>query len=116
MPWSVLLVGFVLGLVFNYASRPLFNAQMFKKKFDRRYPDGPPKSFIEVGEEGVSSAVEGTDSERFTWSAIVRFAQDEKMTLFYIAKNRFVLFPTSALSSEQRAELNDLVARHVVKR
>ena len=43
------------------------------------------------------------------------FAQDEKMTLLYVFKDRFLMFPTAALSPDQRSELGDLVARHVVR-
>jgi hypothetical protein len=49
------------------------------------------------------------------WTAIVRFAQNEKVTLFYVAKARFLFVPTQLFSEEQRAELNDLVARHLPK-
>jgi len=33
-----------------------------------------------------------------------------------LAKNRFLIFPSSAMSPDQRAELNALVARHVAKK
>jgi hypothetical protein len=44
------------------------------------------------------------------------FTQNDRITLIYINDRRFFLFPTTALSPAQRTELNDLVARHVVKR
>jgi hypothetical protein len=38
------------------------------------------------------------------------------MTLLHLDKDKFLLFPTSALSSEQKTELNDLVARNMVRK
>ena len=53
---------------------------------------------------------------KILWSGVYDFAQDEKITMFYTNKDCFLLFPTALMSVEQRTELNDLVARHVVKR
>jgi hypothetical protein len=58
----------------------------------------------------------GSSEAKLLWNAIVRFAQDEKITLFYLTELRFLFVPTIVFSTEQRAELSDLVARHVVKR
>ena len=44
----------------------------------------------------------------------MEFAQDKNVTLLYFAKNRFLFFPTGAMSPEA-AELNDLVARRLPK-
>jgi hypothetical protein len=69
-----------------------------------------------MDDDRILSGLPGVSEEKYFWNAIVGFAQDRKMTLLYLDKDKFLLFPTYALSPEQRAELNDLVARYVVKR
>ena len=69
-----------------------------------------------IDEECVRSEIPGVSEGKFFWSAIIDFAQDEKVTLLYIRKKAFLFFPPFVLSPDQRAELNDLVARHVVKK
>ena len=71
---------------------------------------------INIDDERVISSVVGLSEGAFYWPAIVEFAQDEKITLLYIAKNRFLLIPTSAFSPSQRSELDELVAQHLIKR
>jgi hypothetical protein len=68
-----------------------------------------------MDKERILSGLPEVSEERYFWNAIVGFAQDEKMTLLYLDKDKFLLLPTYALSPEQRTELNELVARHVVK-
>jgi hypothetical protein len=58
----------------------------------------------------------GLSETKVLWQAIDRFAQNEKVTMLYIAEMRFIYFPTRSLSDAQRTELNDLVARHVVRK
>jgi len=72
--------------------------------------------YINMDDDRILSGLPGVSEEKYFWNAIVGFAQDKKMTLLYLDKDKFLLFPTYALSPEQRAELNDLVARYVVKR
>lgn len=111
----VLLLGFMLGFLINTLLAPMSRRQRFRKRFEQRFPFDRRSASIEIDNVGVSSAVLGTEEERFQWRNIVGFAQDEKMTLFYVKENAFIFFPTSALSPEQCTELNDLVARHLSK-
>ena len=53
---------------------------------------------------------------KFFWTAIVAFAQDEKITMLYTSKNNFLIFPSNVLTHDQRLELNDLVARNMVRK
>jgi hypothetical protein len=70
---------------------------------------------IDIDNERVVSSIPEVSEGKFFWNAIVDFAQDEKVTLLYIRKRAFIFFPTSVLSPDQHTELNDLIARHVVK-
>ncbi len=53
---------------------------------------------------------------KYFWEGIVDFAQDEKSTLFYTSNDAFLFLPTQAMTKAQRAELNDLIARHVTRK
>jgi hypothetical protein len=72
--------------------------------------------FIDIDDERIISAMPGSSESKLLWNAIVRFAQDEKITLFYLTELRFLFVPTTIFSAEQRVELSNLVVRHVVKK
>jgi hypothetical protein len=86
--------------------------------FKRIFPQTKTVSAIsaDIDDERIFCKNPGVSEGKFFWNAIVNFTQDEKMTLLYLDKDKFLLFPTQAMSPEQRAELNDLIARHVVGR
>jgi hypothetical protein len=71
---------------------------------------------VEIDEQSVVSRVPGMSEGKFFWMAIVGYAQNEQITLLYVAKKRFLFIPTRAFSPEQRAELAALAVRYVVKR
>jgi hypothetical protein len=73
-------------------------------------------STIEINDQKIIEENPGTEEIRLPWTGVMDFIQNERVTMIYMGTNRFFLFPTSALSPAQRAELNDFVARHVVKR
>lgn len=50
------------------------------------------------------------------WQSITGVGQDSKITVFCAKAGTFLFFPTSALTSEQRAELDELVSRHRIRR
>jgi len=112
----VLLYGFALGLLILGLKAKLGQPQRFKRQFERKFPSNQRSASIEIEDDGVSSAILGTDEAKFEWRTIVGFAQDDKMTLLYVAKSRFLFFPTTAMSPAQRAELSDLISHHVTKR
>jgi hypothetical protein len=70
----------------------------------------------EINDECIVDRIPGISEQKYFWNAIVDFVQDEKSTLLYHGKNRFIFFATRALSPEQRTELNDLVARNLVRK
>ena len=71
---------------------------------------------LEADDEGIVVARQGQVETKVAWSAIRRFAQNEKTTLVYLSPDHYFYFPTLAMTAEQRAELNDLVARNGVTR
>jgi hypothetical protein len=109
------LVG-VLALAFLLIVSPSRYSRLMEKRFNVRFPAEHRRNWIDISDLEVSSAIVGTEAGRFPWSLIVRFAQDEKITLVYLTKNRFLYFPTSVMNQFQRTELNELVARNMVRR
>jgi hypothetical protein len=71
---------------------------------------------IEINDECVLSAIPGVSEGKFFWSAIQNFAQDEKVTLLYVAEKKFLYIPTNAFSPTERTELNELVSRNMVRK
>lgn len=65
-----------------------------------------------VDEEGLIVAKPGWSKTRLTWNAITNLAQNKTITVFYLGYDCFYV-PTNAMTAEQSAELNNLVARHV---
>ncbi len=113
--WSAFALGLLVCTPIT-ALMPKDRSKGIRKIFERRYPSDKRTAWYEIHNEGITTAIAGTDAETIRWDKIVGFAGDEKITLLYLGNNRFLFFPTSALTGEQLAELNDLVARHVVKR
>ncbi|MGB8028199.1 MAG: YcxB family protein [Terracidiphilus sp.] len=97
---------------------PLLRLVMTRRGYKQMFP--PTRfgrtSTIEIDDQRIVEENPGTEEVRLPWTGVMGFAQNDRVTLIYINANRFFLFPTSVLSPAQHAELNDLVARHVVKR
>ena len=68
---------------------------------------------LEVNDEGMLIARPGQVETRVAWSAIRRFVQNEKATLVYLNQDNYFYFPTRAMAADQRAELDEQIARHL---
>jgi hypothetical protein len=112
------LIPFDAGLPIMAIGLPICRYYNMRKCFKQLFPPTRTdrSSSIDIDEDRIFSAVPGVSEGKYFWTGVLAFAQDEKVTMLYIAETRFLFFPTSALSPEQRTELNDLVARHVTKR
>jgi hypothetical protein len=95
---------------------PLINHNLVRKQFNQLFPPTARNLSIDIDEERIICTNPGVSDSRLLWNAIIEFAQDERITMLYISKLRFLFFPTQVISPSQRAELNDLVARHVNRR
>ncbi len=94
---------------------PIQHASYMRRVFDKRIPAGNRANWTDINDQGVTSAIVGTEEGVFSWEDVAGFAQNEKITLLYLDKRRFLFFPTSVLNQSQRAELKDLVARNLVR-
>jgi hypothetical protein len=110
--------GIECGLLWLAVYLPSWRAYAIRKCFKQIFSPARTDrtSSIDIDDDRIVSTVPGVSEGRFFWNAILEFTQDERVTLLYIRKNAFIFFPTSDLSVAQRGELNDLIARHVVKR
>ncbi|MGD0831856.1 MAG: YcxB family protein [Terracidiphilus sp.] len=71
---------------------------------------------ITADDEGIIEAKIDSVETRMTWNAITDFYQNEVITVLSLSSDNCCYFPTKAMTREQRAELDELVARHVIRR
>jgi hypothetical protein len=110
------IVGIVLIFLsfWFYFYRSDYARRAYKRLFPPTRTDRT--SNTDISDQRILSRTPGVSEETYFWTAITAFAQDDKMTLLYLDGNRFLLFPTRALSPDQRTELNDLVARNMPRK
>ena len=96
---------------------PLLQYYGVNKQFKSLFQDSQTSKevSVDINNDRVLSAIPGMSEGTYYWNAILDFAQDEKITLLYVAKNRFLFIPTQAFSPGQRTELNNLVASNIRK-
>lgn len=97
-----------LPLLYIYST-----GKQFKSMFARSSTD--TSLSIDINDQRILTEMPGFTETTILWKAVVKFAQNEKVTLFYLAEVRFLFVPTNAFSVEQRTELRDIVTRHGVK-
>jgi hypothetical protein len=107
-------VTFVPPVVFLFL--PLIHLNLERKQFNRSFPPHGRSLSIRIDEDGVVCTNQGVSESTFNWNAVVGFAQDSKVTMLYIDKTRFLFFPTPVMSSDERAELGNLIASQGIKR
>lgn len=116
--FAAILFGIESGLLTITILNPIARYYKMRKCFKQLFP--PTRidriTTLEINHDHLLSSIPGVSEGKFFWNAIVDFAQDNKTTLIYVAKARFLFFPTAAMSSDQRVELNNLVSRYVSKR
>lgn len=97
---------------------PISRSWNIRRSFNRLFPSGEKDriSRIVIEDQGICRELSGVAELKLLWSGIYDFAQDERITLLYTNKDCFLLWPTALMSAEQRAELNELVTLHLVKR
>jgi len=110
-PW----IDILIWAAFVCIAAPIQYSNYVRTVFNKRIPAEKRRNWIGISEEGISSAILGTEEVKRPWNIVIDFAQDEKITLFYVAKNSFLFFPTAVMTQSQRTEFDDLVARKLVR-
>jgi hypothetical protein len=106
---ALVLLAILLPIVRNY---------QIKKSFKGIFPPsetGPGYS-LDIDDERILSTRPGLGEAKYYWKGICGLARNEKIILLYISEILFLGIPPKRLSPDQRAELNDLLARHLAKR
>ena len=109
-------LGFVIsaGIITLGCSRQ--KSKLYRKRFNKNFPPDMRTAWCVIDDDGITSAIIGTNEEKKSWQDFVHFAQNDKITLFYLSEKKFMFIPTNAWSLDQRAELLGYVDRHVRKR
>jgi hypothetical protein len=68
---------------------------------------------IDIDDERIISEIAETSITKYFWTAICAYAQDDKITLIYVRHSGYIFIPARVMSHAQRAELNELVKRHL---
>ena len=108
----------VIALVGLAIILPFLRNYMMRRGFKGMFPPsetGPGYS-LDIDNERIVSTRPGIGEATYYWTGISAVAQNNKIMLLYLSEILFLGIPAHTLSPDQRAELNDLVARHVVKR
>jgi hypothetical protein len=107
-----------VGLLWLSIIMPFLRMITIRQGFRRIFPATATDrtGTIDINDDRIISGMPGISEGKFFWPGILAFAQDEKITLLYIDKNRFLLFPTYLLSPGQRSELSAMVDKHLVRK
>ena len=97
---------------------PLLRAYRVRKSYKQLFPPGrlDRNWLIDIDGERIISSVPGVAESSIPWSGIYAFAHDDKIASLYISEDQYISIPAAAFTPDQRAELNELIARNVVKR
>lgn len=111
-------IALAAGSLAGIVALPVLRFLNTRRCYGRMFPPTRTSavSAIEIDDQRIVEENPETEEVRLPWSGVLHFVQDERVTLIYINPSRFFLFPTSALTPGERAELSSLVAHHVVKR
>jgi hypothetical protein len=111
-------IAFGAGCLTASVASPFMRLYVDRRGFRRLFsPTRKDRSgYIDLDDNRILSGQPEVSEEKYFWNAIVGFAQDERMTLLYLDKDKFLLFPTHAMSTDQRTELNGLVARKMLRK
>jgi len=138
--WPVLLIAFFAGIIVSSGNShsqlfsqcfalgtvslvmsigmPISRFFSVRKSFNRLFPPGHKDrtSTIDINDERIIRELSGTSEFKVFWSAIYSFAEDAHVSLSYTNKDCFLIIPARSMSPVQRTELNDLVARNLVRK
>ena len=106
----LLSVGYCLSL-------PLIDRSKTRRQFATIFPRENAERNIKarIDFEGIEIQTPCSSSGMYKWDSILGFTQNESVIIVYVGKGKFLFFPASAFAPAQRAELSDLLSRHVTK-
>lgn len=116
--YAAALFGIECALLTISVANPIARYYKMRKCFRQLFPPlhSERTCILEANDDHLLSKIPGVSEGKFFWKALYGFAQDDKITLIYVAKSRFLFFPSAAMSPDQRVELNRLVCRYIMSR
>jgi hypothetical protein len=110
------LLGFVIAAMIATLGFSRQKSKLYRKRFNKNFPPDKRTAWCVIDDDGVTSAIIGTDEEKRSWEDFVHFSQNDKIALLYLSEKKFMFIPANALSVDQRTELLGYVDRHVRNR
>jgi hypothetical protein len=118
--YSVVVVCFHLAplLITFWVLTPAFRFYEVRDAYrnSRRGLDASQEFTMETDSDQIVSGTPGLRRFAYDWASVLAFAQNESVTVFRMTGHHLVFFPTPCLTPEQRAELDELVSRHGIRR
>jgi len=110
-------IALTFGALFITIFMPVARWHAVRRCFKQLFPPTRTdrSSAIDIDDDRILSAVPGVSEGKIFWQGLLQFAQDKKVTMLYTSEMRFIFFPTSVLTLEQREALKEMVERHGVK-
>jgi len=106
-------IGFVIAALITTLGFSRKKTKLYRKRFDKNFPPNKRTAWCVIDEDGITSAIVGTDEEKRPWQDVAHFAQNNNITLLYVSEKKFMFIPTNALTMDQRTELLGYVDRHI---
>jgi hypothetical protein len=111
--WMAPFAGFAAGGLWFALFIPLMQFYGKRRCWKQLIPANTPGKPMKIGipvtldfnDEQLISTIPGRSEGRFFWSAILDFAEDEKVALLFIQKKKFLFVPKTALPETGWAEL-----------
>ena len=110
------LLGFVIAAIITTLRFSRQKSKLYRKRFNKNFPPNKRTAWCVIDDDGITSAIIGTDEERRSWQDFIHFEQNDKIVLLYLSEKKFIFIPTNALSVDQRTELLGYVDRQVSNR
>jgi hypothetical protein len=90
--------GFIMAFL-----RPLLLRRLYKQMKNGRSDDA--ELGLEIADGQLISRIPGLSEGRFFPAAVLRFVENDKVALLYVAKKRFLIIPKSAMNETEWSEL-----------
>ena len=107
-----------LGSIVMSIGMPISRFFSVRRSFNRLFPSDQKNrtSTIDIDDERIVRGLSGTSEFKVLWSAIYDFAEDAHVSLIYTNKDCFLIIPARSISPDQRTELDEIVARKMVRK
>jgi len=128
----IFLISFVQGRhgkfnpwIFNLAplliamTAATFVDRVFKLRHQQRnmFPAGAPdrKMIVDVNEDSIVTSIPGAIKTEYSWASVSLCLSSRLVNLLYVSPERFILIPNRVLTPEEKASLDEIIARKKIR-